>query len=77
MRAWRTPLAGNFQVMAETAARAEPTSCAEQRSFDPDAWGASPNWDPDAEQSVYDDSDLDRELVPLARSILSGEATAE
>jgi hypothetical protein len=46
---------------------------AERRAFDADAWGASPNWDPDAERSVYDDDDLDdidREQVPLARSLI-------
>jgi hypothetical protein len=46
--------------------------CAERRAFDADAWGASPNWDPVAERSVYDD-DLDEELVPLARSTVSAD----
>ena len=50
---------------------------AERRAFDADAWGASPNWDPEAERSVYDDADLDGELVPLARSIVSGEMPDE
>jgi hypothetical protein len=42
------------------------------RAFDPDAWGASPNWGPDTERSVYDDDDLDdEEQVPLARSLVA------
>jgi hypothetical protein len=48
--------------------------CGEQQAFDADAWGASPNWDPGAERSVYDDDldDLDaEELVPLARSLVA------
>lgn len=43
---------------------------AERRAFDADAWGASPNWGPDAAQSAYDDDDLDDEPVPLARSLI-------
>jgi hypothetical protein len=42
-------------------------------AFDADVWGASPNWDPEAERSVYDDDDLDEELVPRARSLVSAE----
>jgi hypothetical protein len=42
------------------------------RAFDADAWGASPNWDPDTERSAYDDDDLDdEEKVPLARSLVT------
>ena len=46
---------------------------AEQRAFDPDVWGASPSWELAAEQSVYDDRELDRELVPQARSLMPDE----
>jgi hypothetical protein len=48
---------------------------AEQRAFDPDLWGASPSWELAAQQSVYDDRDLDRELVPHARSLMPDETT--
>jgi hypothetical protein len=39
--------------------------------FDADAWGASPSWHPSAGQSLYDDDDLDAELVPQARSLFA------
>jgi hypothetical protein len=47
---------------------------AEQRAFDADAWGASPHRYPEADRSVYDDDELDPECVPVARSVLTGEA---
>jgi hypothetical protein len=37
--------------------------------FDADVWGASPSWAASAEQPLYDDDDLDAELVPQARSL--------
>jgi hypothetical protein len=46
---------------------------AERRAFDADAWGASPDWDPPTDRSVYDEDDLDdvtEEKVPLARSLI-------
>ena len=57
--------------MADSAGR--DVKPAEPPAFDPDPWGASPRWDPDAEQSVYDDRELDQERVPLARSIIPGD----
>ena len=82
MRGWQTLFRGNFRRMADSA---EPcprdglpsANHAEPRPFDPDAWGASPHWDAGAEQSVYDDGALDRELVPLARWVMPGEATSD
>jgi hypothetical protein len=63
--------------MADSAGNFDSANHAEPRAFDPDAWGASPNWDVRAEQSVYDDGDLDQELVPLARWVMPGEATSD
>jgi hypothetical protein len=44
---------------------------ADAGGFDADAWGASPSWHPSAGQSLYDDDDLDAELVPQARSLFA------
>ena len=44
---------------------------ADAGGFDADAWGASPSWHPSAGQSLYDDGDLDAELVPRARSLFA------
>jgi hypothetical protein len=61
------PIRGNFPLMDDA-------QCAERRAFDADEWGASPNWQPPAERSVYDDDDLDdEEFVPLARSTVTPE----
>jgi hypothetical protein len=45
--------------------------------FDPDAWGASPNGEPEPDRSVYDDDELDDELVPSARSLVPADAGAD
>jgi hypothetical protein len=63
--------------MADSADNVEPATHAEQRAFDPDVWGASPSWDSGVPQSVYDDSDLDEEHVPLARSIMPGDVRSD
>jgi hypothetical protein len=46
---------------------------ADAGGFDADAWGASPSWDPSAGRTLYDDDDLDAELVPQARSLFAVE----
>jgi hypothetical protein len=55
--------------MNDKAGHAERRALNEARGFDADDWGASPSWDPSAEQSLYDDDDVDDELVPRARSL--------
>jgi hypothetical protein len=56
--------------MADRTAADDYAGHAEQRAFDPDVWGASPQGGPQVPRSVYDDGDLDPELVPQARSIM-------
>jgi len=63
--------------MADSAENSDSADHAEQRAFDPDVWGASPGWDAGLEQSVYDDSDLDEEHVPLARSVMPGDTNSD
>jgi hypothetical protein len=63
--------------MAGRAKKSDDAKHAEQRAFDADAWGASPNGDSGAEQSAYDDSELDQERVPLARSVMPGDASSD
>jgi hypothetical protein len=53
--------------------RSSPAIHTESRAFDADAWGASPNWDPEAERSVYEDDDVDDERMPRARSLVDPE----
>lgn len=77
MPGWRTLFRGNFRRMADSAEKIPSANHAEPRPFDPDDWGASPSWDAGTEQSVYDDGDLDRELVPLARWVMPGEAASD
>jgi hypothetical protein len=74
---WWTLFRGNFRRMADRAKSSDDANHAELRAFDPDLWGASPNWDAGLEHSVYDDRELDEELVPLARSVMPGDTSSD
>jgi hypothetical protein len=77
MLEWWALFRGNFRRMADSAERSDDAKHAEQRNFDPDAWGASPSWNSGAEQFVYDDRELDEEHVPVARSVMPSDANSD